>query len=234
MKYFMLPRVAGKCFLLLIIISWVTEVTASPVKCANADIYVYADIKADIPFVCTAAENTLSFLAKAGLKKRVRIELHIVEEMKELPFRNLYFGIYERRFKRITVLSYNSCMKLDKSSSFCGLRLCIELHSSFVVHEIAHAVVNANFNTETHSIAAQEYIAYTTQFTLLPDDLRQKILKRINNKGFYHDQEITSLFLEMNPSVFAVKAYRHFLRPENGTKFYMKLISGQCKLDVND
>ena len=48
MKYFMLPRVAGKCFLLLIIIFWVTEVTASPIKCANTDIYVYADLKADI------------------------------------------------------------------------------------------------------------------------------------------------------------------------------------------
>lgn len=234
MKYFMLPSVAGKCFLLLITIFLVTEATASPVKCANADVYVYADIKTDIPFICSAAENTLSFLAKAGLKKRVRIELHLVEEMKELPFRNLYFGMYERRFNRISVLSYNSCMKLDNSAIFCGLRLCRELHSSFVVHEITHAVVNANFNTETHSVAAEEYIAYTTQLTLLPDDIRQKILKRINNKGFYHDQEITSLFLEMNPSVFAVKAYRHFLRPENGAKFYMKLISGLCKLDVND
>jgi hypothetical protein len=222
------------CFLFILQIFWFTEVTASPTKCANADVTVYAELKADIPFVCAAAENTFSFLIKVGLKKRVHIELHIVEEMKELPFRNLYYGIYEKRIKRITVLSYNSCIRHYKSASFCGLRLSRKLHSSFVVHEIAHAIADANLNTETPNIAAQEYIAYTTQLALLADGLRQEILTHINNKGFYHDQEITSLFLEMNPSVFAVKAYRHFSRPENGAKFYMKLISGQCKLDVND
>jgi len=84
------------CFLFILQIFWFTEVTASPTKCANADVTVYAELKADIPFVCAAAENTFSFLIKAGLKKRVHIELHIVEEMKELPFRNLYFGLFMR------------------------------------------------------------------------------------------------------------------------------------------
>ena len=80
----MLPHMTQACFLFLLQIFWFTEVAASPAKCANADVTVYAEKQIDIPFVCTAAENTFSFLIKAGLKKRVHIELHIVEEMKEL------------------------------------------------------------------------------------------------------------------------------------------------------
>jgi len=233
-KCFFLFSIAVLCFLFLVQILWIAEVAASSAKCPNVDVKVYAELKEDITFVCTAAESTFSFLTKAGLNKRMPIEVYIVEKMKELPFGNLYLGKYERRLKRVTVLSYNTCKRHYKGSCFCGLRFCRKLHSSFVVHEIAHAIAHANFNTETHNIAAEEYIAYTTQLALLPDDLRQEILTRINNEGFCHEREITSLFHDLNPSIFAVKAYRHFSRPENGTEFYMKLIYGKCKLDEDD
>jgi hypothetical protein len=86
-------------------------------------------------------------------------------------------------------------------------------------------------NDKFSTIAAEEYIAYTTQLSLLPDEIRLKILTQITNEGFGHENEITSLFHQLNPRVFAVKAYRHFLRPENGKRFYKKLVSGQCILE---
>lgn len=233
-KIFSLLPAVALCFLSFVQILWVAEATACFTKCPNADVTVYAKIKEDIPFVCRAAESTYSFLSKAGFNKLIPIEIYVVEELKVIPFWDSYFGMYEERLKRVTVLSHNSCRKHYKGSCFCGLRFCRNLHSSFVVHEIAHAIAHANLNTKNHNIAAQEYIAYTTQLTLLPDDLREKILTRMNNKGFGHEREITSLFYELNPFVFAVKAYRHFIRPENGKIFYRKLITGQCILDRRD
>lgn len=231
--FFFFPA-AALCFLFFVQIFRFDEAKANPNQCANSDIRVYAEIKEDIPFICRAAENTCSFLTKAGLDSRVPIEVHVVENLKELPCANRYYGMYEKRHKRVTVLSYSSCRKQYRDSDFCGLRLCRKLHSSFIVHEIAHAIAHANLDAKAHSIAAEEYIAYTTQLALLPDEIRQKILLRIDNEGFGHEREITSLFYQLNPSVFAVKAYRHFLRPENGKRFYHKLITGQCILDRSD
>jgi hypothetical protein len=223
------------CFLFLLQVFCIHEVSASSEKCADVDVEVFTEIRDDIPFVCHAAEKTFAFLTNAGLTKRVPIKVYIVEKMKERPLGNFYLGMYERRHKRIVVLSYSSCRKRCKEGEcFCGLKLCRNLHSSIIVHEIAHAIAHANFHAEAHNSTAEEYIAYTTQFALLPNELRQKILTRIKNNGFGHEREITSLFHDLSPSVFAVKAYRHFLRPENGAMFYMKLISGKCKLDMDD
>lgn len=226
-KFFILFPIVTFCLLFLLQILWIAEATASFVKCPDVNVKVYTEIKEDIPFICNAAKSTFSFLRKAGLHKSVPIEVYIVNEMETLPIGNLYLGMYDRRLKRVTVLSYNSCKRYCKDACFCGLRLCRKLHSSFVVHEIAHAIAHANFIKNTQNIAAEEYIACTTQLALLPDDLRQKILTRINNKGFGHEREITSLFYDLNSSVFAVKAYRHFIRPENGKSFYHKLITGE-------
>lgn len=233
-KLFSLIPIVAFCFLFLVQTFWVAEAATSFAKCSNVDVNVYSEIKEEIPFICNAAKTTFSFLTKAGLHKRVPIDVYIVEEMKALPYAELYLGMYDGQLKRVTVLSYNSCKRHCKDACFCGLKLSRKLYSSFVVHEIAHAIAHANFNKNTHNIAAEEYIACTTQLALLPDELRQKILTRINNKGFGHEREITSLFYELNPSVFAVKAYRHFIRPGNGKIFYHNLITGQCILDRSD
>lgn len=68
----------------------------------------------------------------------------------------------------------------------------------------------------------------------MSEKLREQILTLIPNDGFDSETEITSLFHELNPCVFAVKAYRHFLRPENGVGFFHRLITGQCLLDKQE
>ena len=163
-KCFFLLHVAILCYLFLVQICWTDKATANSTKCADLDVKVYTEIIEDIPFICSAAENTYSFLTKAGLNNRAPIKVYVVEDMKELPSPNHYLGMYEKRLKRVTVLSYNSFKNQFKDLDFCGIRFSRELHSSLVVHEIAHAIVHANFNNQNSSIAAEEYIAYTTQF----------------------------------------------------------------------
>lgn len=233
-KCFFLFYVVTLCFLFLAQICWSDKTTANSTKCADLDVKVYAKTIEDIPFICSAAQNTYSFLTKAGFKNRFPIEIYVVEDIKELPSSNHYMGMYDKRLKRVTILSHNSFIKHFRDLEFCGVRFSRELHSGLVVHEIAHAIAHANMNDKISTIAAEEYIAYTTQFALLPDEIRSKILTRIPNEGFSNEREITSLFYQLNPRVFAVKAYRHFLRPENGKRFYNKLISGQCILDSGD
>ena len=173
-------------------------------------------------------------MMQAGLDIQDTFDIHLTDGFKRSPQQKNCLGIYVHQMKEIHVLSYECCKQLYNGECFCGLKLSRELHTSFIVHEIAHALTIGHLENEIGRVAAAEYIAYTTQFSLMPDYLRQKILTDITNEGFCNEIEITSLFHDLNPSVFAVKAYRHFIQPENGKKFYNKLITGQCILDKGD
>ncbi len=80
---------------------------------------------------------------------------------------------------------------LMQVEGFCGLKLSRDLHTSFIIHEIAHALTIGHLQNKIGCVAAAEYIAYTTQFSLMPKKLRQKILARIANEGFTDEGEIS-------------------------------------------
>ncbi len=210
------------------------DLAAQPARCPSTNVLVYAEKQADIPFVCKATTETLTFMIRAGLDIQDTFDIHLTDGFERLPQQELLLGVYEQQTNEIRVLSYECCKRLYKGECFCGLELSREIHTSFIVHEIAHALTVDHLENEIGRVAAAEYIAYTTQFSLMPDNLRQKILTDINNEGFCNEVEITRLFHDLNPAVFAVKAYRHFIRPENGKNFYHKLITGQCLLDRED
>ncbi len=129
------------------------------------------------------------------------------------------------------MLSYNGCKCQIIENGFWDLIYSRDLHNSFIVHEIVHAIAGVHFEVKSHSIAAEEYIPYTAQIALLNENLRKDLLAKITNEGFKNEHEITSLFHDLSPSAFAVKAYRHFLRNENGSDFYQKILTGKCMLN---
>jgi hypothetical protein len=210
------------------------DLAAHPARCPCTNVLVYAEKQSDIDIVCKAATDTVSFMVEAGLDVQCTFDIHLTENIEILPQQNLYLGVYKHQQREIHILSYECCEQLYKDDCCCSVGLSRELHTSIIVHEIAHALTVELLENEIGRIAAAEYIAYTTQFSLMPDKLREKILIEISNEGFINEAEITSLFHDLNPSVFAVKAYRHFIRPENGIRFYNKLISGTCILDLAD
>lgn len=210
---------------------WNTNVFAEPYKCSNEDAIVYAERKSDIAFACSAIEKTFAFLRTAGLTKRVSIDLHIVSKLPKHNRSELYLGHYNKREKSIYILTFNKCKCRIIENGLWNLMFSRDLHNSFIVHEIAHAIADAHFEVEGHSTAAEEYIPYTAQIALMPEGLRQKLLTKISNEGFTNENEITSLFHDLSPAVFGVKAYRHFRRKENGSKFYQKILKGRCRLN---
>lgn len=227
-----------KLFIILIVCAgqfvYGTGLAAHRAQCPSTNVHVYTETQADIPVVCKAVADTISFMTEAGLDVQGGFDIHLTDRLEGFPQQNLYLGVYKHQVREIHILSYECCERLYKDECCCGIELSRKLHTSLIVHEVAHALTVELLEDEIGRIAAAEYIAYTTQFSLMPDDLRQKILTGITNEGFCSEVEITSLFHDLNPSVFAVKAYRHFVRPENGKRFYDKLINGQCCLDRED
>jgi hypothetical protein len=63
----------------------------------------------------------------------------------------------------------------------------------------------------------------------MKEALRNRILGRFDNEPFTGDQEISEVFLALGPNIFAVKSYRHFVKPVNGEAFFRRLLNGQFR-----
>ena len=227
-----------KIFIILIVyagqLAYSKGLAAHRARCPCTNVHIYAEKQSDITVVCEVLTETISFMVEAGLDIQDTFDIHLIERLEGFPQQNLYLGVYKQQINEIHILSYESCKRRCLNDCCCGIELTRKLHTSLIVHETAHALTVNLLENKTGCIAAAEYIAYTTQFSLMPADLRQRILADITNEGFVNDVEITSLFHDLSPSVFAVKAYKHFIRPENGKMFYKKLTSEQYILDRED
>lgn len=217
--------------ILLLLTGFTRAIAAENSACTIQGVTIYAQQPGDSVRACAAITKTLSFLQIAGLTKPVSIEIYIVATLPEHPYSGSCIGLYNATENRIDVLSFEACRYRAEGNRFWGLPYTRELHDSFIMHETAHAVAGAHFEEKPHGIAAQEYIAYTTQIALMSENVRSALLHTIPNTGFETAQEITSVFHDLAPSVFAVKAYRHFQRKENGPAFYQKLIQGNIRLN---
>ena len=78
----------------------------------------------------------------------------------------------------------------------------------------------------SESFAATEYIAAVVQLSTMPAADRQAILAvHADVEGYGDPAEISALLYLMNPAVFAVKCYRHYVElGEHGPGFLRVLL----------
>lgn len=69
------------------------------------------------------------------------------------------------------------------------------------------------------------YIAYVVQLATLPETFREQLLAEFDNPAFQHERQMSRIFLQMAPEVFAVKAYRHFVAQPDPTAFFQRLLN---------
>ena len=135
-------------------------------------------------------------------------------------------GWYNPTSNSVFVLDYQSAVAgARKATPAFGIPMSISLWRSYLVHEIAHAIVERHSMVEGNNFAPTEYIAAVAQLSTLPDDTLDSLLSNYRNVHAFDDEaEITDLFYFMKPCEFSVKAYLHYLRPENGQAFIRKLL----------
>lgn len=135
-------------------------------------------------------------------------------------------GRYNPADNIIFVLDYQSAVAASHlvPPAF-GTPMNFDLWRSYLVHEIAHAVVEKNFTYDEDAIAPTEYIAAVAQLSTLPDDVFESILSNYRDVTAFKDEsEITDLYYFMKPCEFAVKAYLHYSKSENGQSFIRQLL----------
>lgn len=187
-------------------------------------VVTYRD-EADARTACRGAADAVGFLRGHGLDTGVPLEINILEECVERHGWPV-MGQTDTRVMRIEVLSYDACQRAARNHPILGVPMSRELHSSFVAHEVAHAIARYNFADNRPPVAAHEYIAYVTQFATMDPGLRQQVLEHHRNPAWESLDDISETVYLLGPEVFAVKSYRHFLASPRPREVLARLLKG--------
>ena len=217
-----IQAIVAACFMAL-----PTSPGAEPFHCLDSQVVVLAEARIDQERVCASVASSKFVLETLGLKPIgdgvITIELRqVLRASNGSPA----IGQCHDPSKRIEILAYDAAVAASmKYPAAFGVPMSKALWDSYVVHEFAHATAQAHFAAGVPMSTASEYIAAVAQMISLPPALREQILANYGTTtGFERDSEITELFYYMDPAKFAVMAYRHYLKPENGARFVGRLL----------
>lgn len=197
-------------------------------RCAGTNTTINAESAYDAYLACAGAADAAAFLSQHGFTVDTVMRVDVLDSvflhMEERPsFRVL--GQFDAEQDRILVTSIDGQREMAKEKPIFGVSYDVALFRSVVAHEVAHAIAEDNFRVDEPTRLAHEYIAYVVQLATMPPRLRQLVLDRHPVRAFDSELEINPMLYGMNPDVFAVKSYGHFLRPEVGVTFLQTLLN---------
>lgn len=200
---------------------------AEPFHCPDSQVVVLAETRIDQQRVCASVASSKLVLETLGLKPigDGAITIELLQVLRQGNGSHA-IGQCHYRSNRIEILTYDAAVAASmKHPAAFGVPMSKALWESYVVHELAHATAQLQFAPGVPTFTASEYIAAVAQMTALSPVVREQILANYGDTmGFERDSEITELFYCMDPPKFAVMAYRHFLKPENGVRFVGRLL----------
>ena len=177
--------------------------------------------------LCEAASFAESFLGRCEIRPRRPYGIAIDASLCDVVGRPI-FGVYRPREGIAFIQPAKGCAAIvsgippeDSMAALQRLPPAV-VYRSYVVHELAHAIVHQNLKVAP-SLPVYEYVSAAAQVAALPDDWRDVYLREFASVDF-EPEMFNSLTLAMDPARFGVAAWRHFNRPEHGCAFLRRLL----------
>lgn len=177
----------------------------------------------DARLACAAARDAFGFFERLGMDRELSLSVEVSDEAGS-GRDGRAIGAYAREGSRIIVLSYRRCLELTRETRPFGMDMNEDLHRSFIAHEMAHAIVHA-LQHSLRSRVLHEYIAYVVQLDSLPAPMREGIVARYPVAPFGRVEEMDETYYLLDPSSFAIKAYRHWRDSGDGVQFVRSLLA---------
>jgi hypothetical protein len=196
--------------------------------CADTRLRVADAEAADAALVCEGGARALRFLADLGLRLPDALRIRVVHSLSPL-YGVGQLGSFDASAGLIEVLAYDRCAALVSQDLLFHQPLDPDLYLSVVAHEVAHAVVEANYSGDDPCLVAQEYIAYITQFAAMSPELRVRILDASRIGAFAGEQQMSAMYYLLDPQAFGIAAYRHFESQPDGRPFVWRLLRGEAR-----
>lgn len=200
---------------------------AGELACRQAGIVVSGAEAQDLSLACAAVRDALAFLEPMGLSIEHGPSIALVDKLPSGAAKRA-LGRYDAGLDAVELLDYRAAA----AASECGpapfkVPMSRALWKSYVAHEIAHASVREHDASHRLTVAQYEYVAAVVQLGTLPDTVRDEIMRKYDLPAFGETAEISDLYYYMAPCAFAVKAYRHYMKPDNGPAFVSRLLAGE-------
>jgi len=159
------------------------------------------------------------------IKRQISIKLH------DTGIRNhpAYIGLYSAKKDRIDLLTLDYAKHQCARQQPFGMPMNPALDTSFVAHEVAHAIADQNFANRDASLLAHEYLAYVAQLMTMTSGLQAKILQRYDLEPFASLEHMSLTYYGLNPNAFGVKAFLHYQSLPEQSQFIQDLLSGSIK-----
>lgn len=202
--------------------------SATRVACPVPDVMVFSKRAEDGELACQVLGRTLTFMRGEGFRVNIGFTIDLVDRPLRLHGKEVT-GTYDSRSFHIKVPSFSQSQLMAQRHPPFRMSMSLTMWQSFVAHEVAHAVAEANFRVPKPTLEAHEYIAYVVQLATLPKTLRHQLLAEFDNRAFQHERQISRTFLELAPEVFAVKAYRHYVAQPDPQAFFQRLLSKRLR-----
>mgnify|MGYP001819642574 FL=1 len=197
--------------------------------CPDVRLRVADAESADAALVCEGGARALRFLADLGLRLPDALRIRVVRSLPRL-YGVGQFGSFDASAGLIEVWASDSCEALVSEDLLFDQPLSPDLYRSVVAHEVAHAVVEANYSSDDPCIVPQEYIAYTAQFAAMSQELRERVLGASSISAFADEQQMSAMYYFLDPQAFGIAAYRHFRNQPDGRPFVWRLLRGEARL----
>jgi hypothetical protein len=182
--------------------------------CGRAHVVLEAGGAVDLRLACEAVDDAVGFLVSHGLDSGQKVSLTIVDELPsryELPA----LGQFDTRHGEIRVLSFARSLQACIDNPPFGVPMSSEIHRSFIVHEVIHALTHVAGTTVAP--LKMEYVAYVGQFASMSEDLRERLIAMSGAEPFAKDEEISIDAYLLEPNRFGVRSWLHFHSAKDGS-----------------
>jgi hypothetical protein len=203
------------------------NVLGQTVLCTKLNIKVNVSKNKDAKAVCYNINKGQAILASMGIKlpNRFTVVLSSTLPKNEICSMQCY-GFFDVSKNTVYLLDYEGTVKQSrKLPLFVNEVMSPALWGSYIIHELAHvAVNNSNLSGKTLCLV-NEYVASVAQMEALTYEERNNIIKSYRGiDGFENTAEISLAYYSINPGMFTIKAYLHYLKLKNGPLFIKQIL----------
>ena len=203
------------------------EMSTKEIRCNGQNVVVRSPDHAEALIACEGARDAIGFLASQGLDVTGDITIELLTRLPAFVSSSAA-GCYLESEQRVLILVYS---KFREFETWFGIPIDRSLYRSLVSHEVAHLVAHCNFKIPKPTIQAKEYIAYVTQFSTMEPVLRERVLLHFPCAAFEGEWQMSTTIYMFDCMSFGARAYRHFLKMENGRDYLHAIIDGKALVD---
>ncbi|MGG5886360.1 DUF6639 family protein [Falsiroseomonas sp. HC035] len=204
----------------LLLLSTPGRAVARDERCTKAPLRIEAATDNDLIHACEAWRRVEGFLVvQRGLRMTAPLDLIFAERVElDLGATTLrVLGRYERSRRILRVTSAQADWLREPDRLMFRQPIDAEMHTSLIVHELAHALLLDNFRVAEPGRVCSEYMAYVVQLATMQPATLMRVLAQYPEDDFASLAEITEIAHLMDPHGFGIRAYRHFMREGHAT-----------------